>query len=85
MAVSRKCCRKAVGRNRLKRLIRESFRQHGEQLAVGHGIDFVVLPMAEAVSKSSNTLARSLDTHWQRIQSATRRSVDTNNRKELNG
>jgi|GEM_PF-3976772 len=38
MAVAKKCAKRAVDRNRLKRLARESFRQHKHSLA---GFDIV--------------------------------------------
>ena len=71
MAVSRKTCKKAVERNRLKRLIRESFRQHYEQMAVSGGIDLVVLPTAQAASICNKVLTGSLQGHWQKAQGTT--------------
>jgi ribonuclease P protein component len=68
MAVSRRVCAKAVGRNRLKRLIRESFREQ-QAWAAGQGAgvrDFVVLPSAAAAAISNAELFRSLMQHWRR-------------------
>ena len=47
LAISKKNAKRAVDRNRIKRLIRESFRQNREKLP---GIDLVV--MAKPVTKS---------------------------------
>ncbi len=85
MAVSRKNCRKAVGRNHLKRLIRESFRQHSGQLAIGGGFDYVVLPTAEAATICNQTLARSLSRHWRLVQGGINSAAGTDDRKNLNG
>ena len=72
MAVSRKVDRRAVARNRLKRIIRESFRAHyAERSApgneVGTGADYVVLPRARAVSISNGQLFKQLTRHWVRL------------------
>jgi ribonuclease P protein component len=67
MAVSRQIDKKAVGRNRIKRVIRESFRQRFS----GHGVrvDIVVLPRREAASIANKDLFRSLLSHWSRLES----------------
>ncbi len=72
MAVSKKACPKAVGRNRIKRLVRESFRTQiaGQAMAGklrGETLDFVVLPTAQATSQSNNALGESLRAHWQKL------------------
>ncbi len=66
LAVSRKTCPKAVGRNRLKRLVRESFRRHQVDLAREGGVDIVVLPSRYAVTQCNEALGASLERHWQR-------------------
>jgi ribonuclease P protein component len=64
LAVSKKISRRAVDRNRIKRLIRESFRNHQEQLA---GIDLVVVSR-QGVSRTDNSgCFESLRQHWQRV------------------
>lgn len=65
MAVSRQVDRRAVGRNRLKRVIRESFRRR----FAGHGpaVDFVVLPRAESATICNRQLSQSLEKHWARV------------------
>ena len=63
MAIAKKHCRKATARNRLKRVIRESFRHHQHELA---GIDIVVLNKPGTHLASAEQLADSLAAHWDR-------------------
>jgi len=72
MAVSKKACPKAVGRNRIRRLIRESFRTQvaGQATAgklQGEALDFVVLPTPLAASQSNGVLTESLSAHWLKL------------------
>jgi len=66
MAVSRQVDRHAVGRNRIKRVIRESFRR----LLVRRmaPTDFVVLPRSESATICNRQLFHSLEAHWARIE-----------------
>lgn len=67
LAVSKKACARAVGRNRIKRVVRESFRT---RMAIGsteNTLDIVVMPTNLAVSQSNKTLDESLSAHWQRL------------------
>ena len=66
LAISKKNCRLAVGRNRLKRVVRESFR-HSH--AVLKGLDVVVLNQPAAMRASNKVLFDSLHKHWQRCTS----------------
>jgi ribonuclease P protein component len=72
MAVSRKVDRHAVGRNRIKRVIRESFRRSFESMVEGNypGIDIVVLPRRQAATICNQQLFQSLQTHWSRLKQA---------------
>ena len=63
LAISKKNCRHATGRNRIKRVIRESFRQHQGQLT---GLDVIVLNQSAAAAAANQTLFDSLDRHWQK-------------------
>lgn len=64
LAIPRKQIRRAVARNRVKRLIRESFRRHQELL---RGLDVVVIGRTELAQKNSQCLFRCLEKHWQQI------------------
>jgi len=64
LAVAKKCAKRAVDRNRLKRLARESFRQHKQSLA---GFDIVLLARHASVSATNQELLKSLEKHWSRI------------------
>ena len=70
MAVSKKVDRTAVGRNRIKRVIRESFRPWSAGRDDAVGLDIVVLPRAAAASICNQQLFRSLAVHWSRIDKA---------------
>ncbi|MDJ0700316.1 MAG: ribonuclease P protein component [Woeseiaceae bacterium] len=65
MAISKKHCRRATARNRLKRIVRESFRQHKGEL---DGLDVVVMNKPEAATAANRQLFESLDRHWQRCR-----------------
>jgi ribonuclease P protein component len=67
MAVSKKACAKAVGRNRIKRLVRESFRAGPGNKLEGAALDYVVLPTAGAKTQTNQELRNSLLTHWERL------------------
>ncbi|WP_456377944.1 ribonuclease P protein component [Thiolapillus sp.] len=64
LAVAKKHVRRAVDRNRIKRLLRESFRHHQQQLK---GLDLVVL-VKPGIHKADNAaLFRALEKHWKRL------------------
>ncbi|MEM8984526.1 MAG: ribonuclease P protein component [Pseudomonadota bacterium] len=62
LAVSRKTDKRAVMRNRLKRLIRESFRR--QRLPA---LDVVVITKPAAARAARTELTTSLEQHWQRL------------------
>lgn len=64
LAVSRRVASRAVERNRIKRLIRESFRLHQSQLA-GH--DLVVVARPYAAGTDNSRLSVSLARHWSNV------------------
>ena len=61
LAISKKNTRLATDRNRLKRLVRESFRHHKE--IVG-GLDLVVMAKFGAAKADNGKLFESLSKHW---------------------
>lgn len=65
LAVSRRVSPKAVVRNRLKRLIRDSFRHGQAGLA---GLDVVVVPRTAATGVDAAQLRRSLEKLWPAIR-----------------
>jgi len=68
LAISKKQCKKATARNRLKRIIRESFRHHQAAL---EGLDIVVMNKMSAAHERNDTLVESLEKHWQQCRSKT--------------
>jgi ribonuclease P protein component len=64
LAVSKRNVRAAVSRNRVKRIIRESFRKNREKLA---GLDIVVVSQKRTAAADRNRLLYSLNKHWETI------------------
>ncbi len=73
MAVSRQVDKRATVRNRIKRVIRESFRQRVTTSA--RAVDMVVLPRRACVTTCNEELFRSLEGHWSHLE---RRLKDRN-------
>ena len=63
LAISKKMLRRAVDRNRVKRIVRESFRRHAVEL---QGRDFVVLARRGIRPDGREGLWKSLDRLWER-------------------
>lgn len=63
-AISKQRVRLAVGRNRLRRLVRESFRLRAAGLPA---VDLVVLARDAAQAAPSSELVASLEKHWVRV------------------
>jgi len=72
-AIAKKRISLAVGRNRIRRIARESFRQQRGTLA---GVDIVLLAQSGADKASNKQLLKSLERHWENIRVAT---VDNQN------
>jgi ribonuclease P protein component len=64
LALSKRNLRRAVDRNRIKRLVRESFRLSRSRLP---SVDLVVLGRSGLTRRSNREILRSLDRHWDRI------------------
>ena len=71
LAISKKHCRQATARNRIKRIIRESFRQQQELLS---GLDVVVINQPGASGATRRQIFDSLETHWTRCSKARSRA-----------
>lgn len=67
LAVAKKTCRRAVDRNRIKRIIRESFRHHLIGKPENGTMDFVVMSRHETVTVGNHVLHESLERHWQKL------------------
>ena len=63
-AISKQRVRLAVGRNRLRRLVRESFRLRAAALPA---VDLVVLARDATTAAASGDLVSSLERHWVRV------------------
>ena len=68
LAISKKQLKRAVDRNLVKRLVRESFRTHRGGL---RGVDVVVLSGRGIDPARPNTLMASLEKHWLAVSAAT--------------
>jgi ribonuclease P protein component len=64
LAISRRHIVSAVKRNRVKRVVRESFRRHRDTL---RGLDIVVVAQAATGAADKRTLAMSLARHWKKL------------------
>jgi len=64
MAIAKKRAKRAVDRNRLKRVIREHFR-HNQMAMVT--VDLVIMNRDAAVNATNNELRRSLETLWEKL------------------
>jgi ribonuclease P protein component len=64
LAISKRRLRRAVDRNRIKRIVRESFRAHRSHLPP---VDVVVLAGPRAGARDNAALHASLRRHWERL------------------
>lgn len=71
LAITKKRVKKAVARNRLKRLIRESFRHNHVKFA---GWDCVVMAKSSSVTVDNQILFQSLAKHWHFIAQRCKKS-----------
>jgi ribonuclease P protein component len=74
LAIARRRVRLASERNRIKRIVRESFR-HNPQLL--RGIDCVVMAQTGIEQINNQILFHSLTQHWQRITQRCKKSLST--------
>lgn len=66
LVVAKKHIRKAVQRNRIKRVIRDNFRRHRHSIM---NIDIIVLARKEVLDVAPSLLQKSLEKHWLRLVS----------------
>ncbi len=64
LAIARKHARLSVARNRVKRVVRESFRHHQAELGA---LDIVVLGRQGLAKRGNAELSASLARHWKRL------------------
>lgn len=64
MAIAKRRAARAVDRNRIKRVVRESFRNHAAELPP---LDVVVLARSATVRCDNARLFASLASHWRRL------------------
>lgn len=64
LAIAKKSLPLAVQRNRIKRLVRESFRNHQQLLL---GLDIVVMARKGVQEKTNTELMESLNKHWSKL------------------
>ncbi len=81
LAVAKKVSLKAHERNRLKRLIRESFRQNQ---AILKGLDLVVVPRRDAVDGSNVLFSEAVNKLFKRAASRARQDSKNREIKRIN-
>lgn len=68
LAIAKRRVPRAVDRNRIKRIVRESFRRHAAELPA---VDIVILARSGLAHRDSSRLFASLDGHWRNLTADT--------------
>lgn len=71
LAIARKQIKTAVGRNRVKRQVRESFRHHQDLLA---GLDIVVMARPGIATADTRKIRSALDSQWRELAKRCKKS-----------
>jgi len=61
LAISKKCAKRAVDRNRIKRIFRESFRLNQHKLP---SVDIIAMCKPSAISLDNANMRQQIDTQW---------------------
>lgn len=64
LAIAKKSVPRAVDRNRIKRIVREHFRQHQHELPP---LDLVVMARRDTAGSPNDSLRKSLAAHWKKV------------------
>ena len=72
LAIAKKHVRRAVDRNRVKRVVREHFRLHSEGIG---GLDIIVLARRGLAEQTRPELRAGLERHWRRLEGVAGDSV----------
>lgn len=68
LAIAKRRVPRAVDRNRIKRIVRESFRRHAAGLPA---VDIVILARSGLAHRDNSRLFASLDGHWRNLTADT--------------
>ncbi|MCB5162493.1 ribonuclease P protein component [Marinomonas algarum] len=79
LIVSKKTDKRAVGRNRIKRLVRDSFRHHKTPLS---GLDIVFLARQGIKELDNADLHRRLDKAWRQLAKKAQKPLQTQKRDQ---
>ncbi|MEL0612332.1 MULTISPECIES: ribonuclease P protein component [Marinomonas] len=81
LIVAKKTDKRAVGRNRIKRLVRDSFRHHKIPLA---GLDIVFLARQGIKELDNPTLHKRLDKAWDQLAKKSKKAAPNQKRDHSN-
>ena len=65
LAISKKCAKRAVDRNRIKRIFRESFRLHQHKLP---SVDIIAMCKSDVLSLDKKEMHKQIETQWRFMQ-----------------